>query len=298
MLVWLTFCKGTLKARKLWSNLAALSSQLSHDNEIHSGLVFRLPPQHATLCFFFLMRSYFNNTCKAKTIVTDNYTSRLVGKKKGFQKARNKGILCHAVKWRHRKSEVARGGKKNCCHDDVRGIKGIQVKVKKKTKKTCTSHLREFFYLPRLHHGKKNQTNHPKQNNLKSYTCLMKGYRRKVWQNKRTAGALMNLQTGPRSSVSALTAEERHYGTRPGCRDSWILSSKAHYYWTLFLSHWIKNYTLIYIKLWYRWTITHVDISAWHKNTEVKSIQLTCSLKKQANKRTDEVSRVSPGMTV
>lgn len=155
-----------------------------------------------------------------------------------------------------------------------------------------------FFYLPRLHHGKKTQTNHPKQNNLKSYTCLMTGYRRKVWQNKRTAGALMNLQTGPRSSVSALTAEERHYGTRPGCRDSWILSSKAHYYWTLFLSHWIKNYTLIYIKLWYRWTINHVDISAWHKNTEVKSIQLTCSLKKQANKRTDEVSRVSPGMTV
>lgn len=54
MLVWLTFRKGTLKAQKLWSNLAALSSQLSHDNEIHSGLVLRLPPQHATLHFFFL----------------------------------------------------------------------------------------------------------------------------------------------------------------------------------------------------------------------------------------------------
>lgn len=50
----LKWFKGTLKAQKLWSNWAALSSKLSHDNEIHSGLIFWLLPQHATLLF--LMR--------------------------------------------------------------------------------------------------------------------------------------------------------------------------------------------------------------------------------------------------
>lgn len=133
MLVWLTFCKGTLKAQKLWSNLAALSSQLSHDNEIHSGLVLRLPPQHATLLFLFCF--FFSSwdpivTCKAKTIVTDNHISRRV-EKKGFQKAQNQGITlpcCEVTAQKIRSCE----GAENCCHEGVCGIKGIQVKFKKK----------------------------------------------------------------------------------------------------------------------------------------------------------------------
>lgn len=140
MLVWLTFCKGTLKAQKLWSNLAALSSQLSHDNEIHSGLVLRLPPQHATLRFFFSWDPIVTLHAKQKTIVTDNYISRLV-EKKGFRKARNKGITLPPCEVTAQKIRSCQGGE-NCCHGGVCGIKGIQVKVKKK-KTLNTSHLRE-----------------------------------------------------------------------------------------------------------------------------------------------------------
>lgn len=84
---------------------------------------------------FFLMRSYCNNTCKAKTIVTDNYTSRLVEKKKKASKKH--GIKEYfATLWSDgtENQKLRGGGGGNCCQEGIRGIKGIQVKVKKKTK--------------------------------------------------------------------------------------------------------------------------------------------------------------------
>lgn len=65
------------------------------------------------------------------------------------------------------------GKKKNLLSRRCCGIKGIQVKIK-----SCTSQLREFS-CPKAS-PQKEKSDYPKQNNVKSYTCLMKAYRHTI----------------------------------------------------------------------------------------------------------------------
>lgn len=105
MFVSLKWFKGTLKAQKLWSNWAALSSKLSHDNEIHSGLIFWLLPQHATLRF--LMRDPIVTIHAKQKPLSLTITPHGYGKKKP---SKNHGIkeylaTSHVIKWQYMKSK-------------------------------------------------------------------------------------------------------------------------------------------------------------------------------------------------
>lgn len=85
----LALMKETLKAQKLWSNWAALSSKLSHDNDITVD-------SHRSHSMQHFLRSYHNYTCFANRCVSQLHLNAME-KAQQAPKNSDKEILHHVL---------------------------------------------------------------------------------------------------------------------------------------------------------------------------------------------------------